>query len=96
MTSSKLQSLSLYSDYAKVQEIARRHNIDVQPSSRSDKKYMTRSPEGRLIHFGQMGMEDYTRHQDKKRRDAFRNRMRRFKDAPKYTAGWLSLNLLWD
>jgi len=49
----------------------------------------------KIIHFGQMGYEDYTKHKDENRRNNFRIRNRRWAHQPKYTAGWLSYNLLW-
>lgn len=49
----------------------------------------------RYVHFGAMGYEDYTKHKDQKRIEAFKKRNARWKNAPKWSAGWLSWNLLW-
>ena len=51
--------------------------------------------DGKKIHFGDLRFCDYTKHQDKKRRENFRNRNRRWKDADKYTPAHLSYYLLW-
>jgi len=92
---SKLLQLKKYSNPDIVAHNA--HQLGLNPvyiSTRKDKKYMI-SDGHKIIHFGQMGYEDYTKHKDEKRRDNFRNRNRRWAHQPKYTAGWLSYNLLW-
>lgn len=48
--------------------------VDYQPSTRSDKKFMTRSPEGKIIHFGAKGYSDYIEHKDPKRRENYQKR----------------------
>jgi hypothetical protein len=70
--------------------------INIEKSSRKDKKYMIRNPDNnKLVHFGQMGYEDFTKHKDKKRRIAFQTRNKRFATAYKYTPAYLSYYLLW-
>lgn len=64
-------------------------------SSRIDKKYMIETPDGKLVHFGQMHYLDYTKHQDKQRRDLFRKRNHNWANAEKYSPAWLSYYLLW-
>jgi len=49
--------------------------IKYQKSSRKDKKWMTKRPDGRIVHWGHPKMQDYTQHHDKKRRKSFRKRM---------------------
>ena len=56
---------------------------------------MVFNEEGKKVHFGSIIHEDYTKHKDKQRRDNFRNRNRRWKDADKYTPAHLSYYLLW-
>ena len=73
---------------------ARKYGLIVYPSSRKDKKYMI-FHNGKRVHFGQQGYEDFTMHHDEKRRQAFRSRNRRWKDAPMYTPAWLSYHILW-
>jgi len=59
--------------------------MDIQKSTRKGKKYMSRTPSGKLIHWGQMGASHYRDttplklyshldHNDKKRRDRYRAR----------------------
>jgi len=68
--------------------------VQLQRSTAKDKKYMILTPKG-WVHFGQLGYEDFTKHQDPRRRTLFRSRMKRFKNADKWTAGYMSYHLLW-
>ena len=47
----------------------------LKPSSRSDKKYMLITPDGKSVHFGAQGMNDFTlfedREQAEKRKKAY-------------------------
>ena len=66
----------------------------VHESSRKDKKYMVF--DGRtMIHFGQMGYEDATKHNDTDRINRFKKRNWKWQNSPKYSAAWLSWFLLW-
>ena len=49
----------------------------------------------KMIHFGQFGYEDYTKHGDDKRRDNFRKRNMKWAYSRKYSPAWLSFYLLW-
>ena len=66
-------------------------------SNRSDKKYMI-IIDDKPIHFGQMGYEDFTKHQDTNRRDRYLKRANnikgRWKDN-KFSPNNLAINLLW-
>jgi hypothetical protein len=65
-------------------------------SNRKDKKYAIRHPKtNKLINFGQMGFEDFTKHKDEKRRQNFLSRNSKWKDAKPYTPAFLSYALLW-
>ncbi len=64
-------------------------------STKPTKKYMIRSPEGKWIHFGQMGAEDFTYHQDEARRQAFRTRNRKWAKADKWTPAYMAYYILW-
>lgn len=86
--------LSQYSDVAKVKALGKKYGVDVLPSDRKDKKYMI-IRDGKKIHFGAMGYQDWTKHGDAERRDAFRKRNVKWKDAPKYSPSWLSYWILW-
>ena len=77
----------------KVKEL---HLNPIQLSSRKDKKYMVLNPKtNKMVHFGYFGMEDYTKHHDEKRRELFRKRNHKWKDAERYSPAWLSYYLLW-
>jgi len=72
------------------------NNVEIKPSTRKDKKYMIRNPStNKYIHFGQLGYEDYTKHQDEKRRENYLKRNAIYKDADRYTAGYMAYHLLW-
>jgi len=71
------------------------NHVDLYLSTSKHKKYMVFNEEGKKVHFGSILYQDYTKHKDKKRRDNFRNRNRRWKDADKFTPAHLSYYLLW-
>ena len=95
MSLTKLDQLREYSDpdyvMAKAQELG--YN-PIHESSRKDKKYMVFDGK-KMIHFGQFGYEDYTKHGDDKRRDNFRKRNMKWAYSRKYSPAWLSFYLLW-
>ena len=73
-------------------------NVIICLSTRKNKKYMVTRPDGKIVHFGQMGYEDFTRHKDKKRRKNYLTRSRRIKGdwkKDKYSANNLAIHLLW-
>ena len=66
-------------------------DIIFKKSTRKNKKYMVRTPSGKLIHFGQLGYQHYKditplklysnlNHLDKKRRDRYRARASKIKN----------------
>lgn len=85
-----------YSNPSIVQQQANKYlGEKIYISTRKDKKYMVKNPEGKWIHFGQFGYEDYTKHKDENRRDNFRRRNAKWSKAEKYSPSWLSYWLLW-
>ena len=68
---------------------------DIFLSTRKAHKYMIRRPDGKPIHFGRFGMEDYTLHRDPNRRRRFQQRNHKWAHAPRYTPRHLSYYLLW-
>lgn len=79
-----------------VQKKARQYGLEVVYSPRKGKKYRILNPEtNKYVDFGSIDYEDATLHQDQKRIDRFRQRNRKWKDAPKYSPAWLSWYLLW-
>lgn len=93
---SKLKELVKYSDpVAVAKKIKDKLDIPVYISTRKNKKYMVESPSGKMIHFGQLGYEDFTKHLDEDRRKAFLERNHKWKSAPTYTPRYLSYHFLW-
>ena len=70
-------------------------DVDLYLSTSKNKKYMIFDEDGKKLHFGDLRYSDYTKHKDEKRRQSFRIRNRRWKDADKYTPAHLSYYLLW-
>lgn len=73
-------------------------DADLYLSHKKDKKYDIVNPEGKVISFGQMGYEDYTKHGDKERRKRYLKRATNMKgnwrDDP-YSANNLAIHILW-
>ena len=95
MQSNKLKELRNYSDPEYVMQKAKMIELNpVHESSRKDKKYMVF--DGRtMVHFGQMGYEDATKHNDLNRINRFKKRNWKWQNSPKYSPAWLSWFLLW-
>lgn len=71
-------------------------DVEIKPSTRKDKKYMLLNPEtNKWVHFGQYGMEDYTKHKNNDRMMKFRTRNNRWANANEYSPAFLSYWLLW-
>ena len=95
MQSNKLRELRNYSDPEYVMNKAKLMGLNpVHESSRKDKKYMVF--DGRtMVHFGQMGYEDASKHNDIDRINRFKKRNWKWQNSPKYSPAWLSWFLLW-
>ena len=98
----KLQDLIKYSNPQEVQKKAREYlgsNTPIYISSKKNKKYMIQDPNtNKMVHFGQMGYEDHTKHRDEKRRQSYLNRSRNIRGNWKenqYSPNNLSINILW-
>ena len=97
----KTNPIYKYSDPVLVQKKANDYlgkGVIIYRSTRNDKKYMVKNPQGNMVHFGQMGYEDYTKHKDKIRRRSYLNRATNIKGdwkRNKYSPNNLSINLLW-
>lgn len=70
-------------------------NAILHVSNKPTKKYMIEGPDGKWIHFGQMGSEDYTYHQDEVRRQRFRTRNHKWAKADKWTPAYMAYYILW-
>ena len=88
-----------YTTPSRVYALARKYygpNVEIKQSTRRDKKYMMLNPHtDKWFHFGQMGYEDYTKHNDPKRREAYRIRNKKWSKQSPYTPGYASYYLLW-
>jgi len=99
----KLKELMKISNPAKVLKNAIKYfnnpNVKIYVSSKKDKKYMIIGLNGKAVHFGQIGYEDYTKHNDLNRRNAYLARATKikgnWKDDP-YSPNSLSIALLWS
>lgn len=74
-------------------------NTQILLSTRKYKKYMILNPEtNKYVHFGDMRYEDFLKHKDKTRRNAYLRRASNingpWKD-DKYSPNNLSINILW-
>ena len=70
-------------------------DVEIYLSTRKGKKYMIVNKEGKKVHFGDINFADFSKHLDEKRRQSFRNRNKKWKDAKPYTPAHLSYYLLW-
>ena len=71
---SKSDPLYKVSNPVKVQRKAYKlygKNFIVYKSDKTDKKYKIKTPDGKLVYFGDATMEDYTKHLNLKRRYAY-------------------------
>lgn len=66
----------------------------VHLSSRKDKKYMVFDGY-KMVHFGQMGYGDFTKHNDEEKRKRFKQRNHKWKNAARYSPAFLAYYLLW-
>jgi hypothetical protein len=71
----------------------------IYPAINPKKKYsIYDEKKDKLINFGQIGYEDFTKHNDKKRRNNFLSRTKNMRGdwkSNKYSANNLSRNVLW-
>jgi 2-phospho-L-lactate transferase/gluconeogenesis factor (CofD/UPF0052 family) len=97
----KYYALFDYSNPIKAQKQAEKwlgKNVKLYPSSKKEKKYMVQNPDGKWIHFGQFGMEDFLHHKSKDRQRLYRLRAENIKGnwkKNKYSPNNLSIHILW-
>ena len=90
-----------YSNPTEVNRRAKKYlgkTAKISLSTKKDKKYMVTTPQGKIVHFGQMNYEDFTRHKNKIRRKNYLSRSRKIKGdwkKNKYSANNLAIHLLW-
>jgi len=97
----KSQEIRKYSNPSEVYRRAFKYmgkTAKIGLSTKRDKKYMITTPNGRIVHFGQMGYEDYTKHGNKTRRKNYLTRSGKIKGdwaKDKYSPNNLARKLLW-
>jgi pyruvate formate-lyase activating enzyme-like uncharacterized protein len=74
-------------------------DIKVHLSNRKNKKYMVLNPKiNKMVHFGDIRYEDYTKHKDLERKDAYLARASKIKGNwifDRYSSNNLAIHLLW-
>lgn len=99
----KSKDILQYSNPTTVQKLADKYfgkHIPVELSTRKDKKYMVKDPNGKIVHFGQMGFEDFTK-MNKDGGTRRKNYLKRAKNIKgdwkqnKYSPNNLAIHLLW-
>ena len=97
----KAREIMKYSNPTEVYRRASKYlgkTVKIGLSPKRDKKYRVITPDGRTVHFGQMGYEDYTRHGNKTRRKNYLTRSGKIRGDWKrnpYSANNLSRKILW-
>ena len=97
----KKDELYLYSNPIKAQKQAFKYlgkKSILYKSQNVNKKYAIFDTSGKKIHFGQLGYEDFTKHNDKTRKENYLTRTAGMKGNWKnnpYSANNLSRNILW-
>jgi hypothetical protein len=96
------KGITKYSNPEKVFKKAKQYlgnDVEIKLSTNPEKKYMIYNPhKDKWIHFGQMGYEDFTKHQDPVRRHNYLTRTYFMKGDwkhNKYSPNNLSRNILW-
>lgn len=94
-----MKDIEKYSDPEQVYRNAIKYygnDVDIRFSTRKNKKYALYDPiDDKWIHFGDNSMEDYTKHKNQMRREAFRRRNHKWANSPKYSPAYASYYLLW-
>lgn len=74
-------------------------DAEIYLSERKDKKFCVVAPDGKTVHFGQKGYDDFSKHQNQQRRENYLNRATNIRGNwrnNKYSANNLAINLLWQ
>ena len=97
----KEEEIKKYSNPSQVRRLAKKYfgnTLKIELSSKKEKKYMATTPSGKIVHFGQMGYEDYTKHKNKTRRKNYLTRSAKIRGdwaKDKYSPNNLARKLLW-
>ena len=91
-----------FSDPAKVKQNLDRYlgpNYKLYISTKVNKKYVIKNPNGKWVHFGEIGFDDFTQHQDEKRKQQYLARATKIKGNwtdNKFSKNNLEIHLLWS
>lgn len=85
-----------YSDPREVLKKGKKLGYKISVSTRKDKKYQVKTPDGKMVHFGASNYQDFSHHQDEKRRQSFLKRNWRWATQDPYSPAYLSYWLLWN
>ncbi len=95
-------SLEQYSNMEEAQRKAVKYlgkGVELKISDRKDKKYMVLDPSTqKMVYFGQMGYEDFTKHKNLERRKKYLSRATKIKGdwkKNKYSPNNLAIHILW-
>ena len=96
----KREEIFKYSDPYIVYEKAMKlfgDDVQMDISNRNSKKYKIRGKftGNKWVHFGFWGMDDYTYHHDKERRNNFRTRNHLWRTMARDSPAYISYHLLW-
>jgi hypothetical protein len=98
----KLDELKMFSNFQTAQDKAEEYlgkDAMLFASPKKDKKYRIYDPKKcKWVDFGQMGYEDFTKHQDEERRHNYLTRAKSIKGNwrdNKYSPNNLSIHILW-
>lgn len=74
------------------------YNLKLYRSERKGKKYYIITPDNKMVHFGAMNYEDYTKHKDDSRKDRYLKRASKIKgdwESDEYSPNNLAMRILW-
>jgi hypothetical protein len=74
-------------------------DAEIYLSATKNKKFAVKTPDGRVVNFGQKGYDDFTKHQNQQRRENYLNRATKIKGdwrSDKYSPNNLAINILWQ
>lgn len=97
----KYDKLLMYSNPTRVYKNATDYfddNVPVYISDKPTKKYMVKNPQGKWVHFGEMGYQDFTKHMDRERQRKYLKRAMNIRGkwyTDPYSANNMAINLLW-
>jgi hypothetical protein len=83
--------------FERLKEIYPEEKFEFKISGRKNKKYAIRGDftHNKWVHFGHMGMADYTKHESEVRKELFKSRNHKWANKPINSPAYLSYWALW-